>query len=112
MALHPCGECGQQISSSASACPQCGAAQRRTGRIPAGMVIGAGLLAILILWLSKSGSSQGADMSSQEAGFQSVSQCWSRYKGNIPPERQFEEGKKCSGIQHLYESRYGPYTGP
>ena len=45
MSLHPCKECGQQISSDAKRCPHCGKKQRsRTG-------LGLGCLAIIGVWI-------------------------------------------------------------
>ncbi len=43
-----CNGCGKEIHETASACPQCGAAQRSASTTPAKSKVAAGVLAILL----------------------------------------------------------------
>jgi hypothetical protein len=75
MALVPCQECGQRISSAATACPKCGhpvaksaSASAPSGnkwpRLRGGRVIGLGLFALLI---AAAASQKGGDKSEKSA---------------------------------------------
>lgn len=103
MALTPCTECGAQISTQATACPQCGAKRGRTRWwlwAPLGLL--AASLAVAVVR-----DPSGQAMTTKEKDREEVIKCWN----SIDPKSVSTEATRmaaayCEGLEASFTTKY------
>lgn len=119
MALVACHECGHNVSTTAKACPSCGAAPPPTPvphvRPPlltgAGWVIlifglGAGLLVLLVLIAAMRGPSPKAKEKGQERA--AIDLCWKDYeRRSLDPSNKRFVASACELMEKRFREKHG-----
>lgn len=103
MALKACGECGNEISTKAAACPKCGA---KVPRFKWWLWTPVGLLGAFFLTGAILGSSPAAEERARART--TIERCWNGQdtKSLTPGAQRFVAGA-CEMLEKEFEEKYG-----
>jgi len=103
MALVDCKECGNEVSSTASACPKCGAKVKKAKLwfwIPLGLVAG-----FLVLGAIVGASADGKERSIDR---RAIELCWDeQQKKSLDPGSQRFIASSCEMMERQFQEKYG-----
>jgi len=103
MALVPCKECGNEVSTDARACPKCGAKQPRSKRWLVVLLV---VVAVIFIWGLSISSTPEAKAKARERA--AIDLCWEDYKRkSLDPATQRFVASACEMMENKFRETHG-----